>query len=82
MSDLVDYGWAAMWPNGKPKPFILVHTTRSTRRAVCEAVGAMWASEGLTPMQGWRRAYRAGCRVIRVAVTPAFAGRQALKEET
>jgi hypothetical protein len=68
--EIEDHGWAAFWPNGTPHPFILVHTTRSTRREACECVGVSWAREGETPMQGWRRAYRDGCRVIRVIVRP------------
>jgi len=67
-----DYGWAACWPKGTPGPFIIISTASLTRRGACESVGKSWQREGETAMQGWRRAYRAGCRVIRVRITPAF----------
>jgi hypothetical protein len=70
MSDLEDYGWAAYWSDGYPSPFILVHTVSTTRREACEKVGEVWALHGQTPMQGWKRAYRNGCRCIRVVVRP------------
>jgi len=74
MADITDHGWAAFWLYGVPRPFLLVHSTRTTRKASCESVGEMWALPGQTPMQGWRRAYRQGCRVGRVTlrVNPAY----------
>ena len=75
MPDLEDYGWAAYWTNSRPHSFILVHTVSNTRRAVCEKVGEVWALPGQTPMQGWKRAYRNGCRCIRVVVRQFGAGR-------
>lgn len=65
-----DYGWAAYWSNGKPRPFILVHTASSTRKEVCIKVGAVWKHAGESDMQGWRRAYREGCRTTRIVVRP------------
>ncbi|TAV89272.1 hypothetical protein [Rhizobium leguminosarum] len=65
-----DHGWAAYWSNGKPRLFILVHTASSTRKEVCIKVGAVWKHAGETDMQGWRRAYREGCRTTRIVVRP------------
>lgn len=59
--------WSAAWVI-HPTPFILAHTTRSTRAAVIENMGEAWAREGETWRKGWRRAYRAGCRAIKVRV--------------
>jgi len=66
------HGWAACWPDGGIGPILVIGTVALTRRDACERAGEAWAREGETAMQGWRRAYRQGCRVIRVRVTPVF----------
>lgn len=67
-----EYGWACAWTDGRPRPFIIIQTTRSTRSESCECIGTSWKRDGETNMQGWRRAYRQGCRCIRVQVSQAF----------
>jgi len=68
-----EFAWAAAWSNGSPRPFIIASTTRDTRSAVVEAIGESWRRGGETPQQGWKRAYRQGCRIIRVRLVHAFA---------
>lgn len=68
------YAWACVWSNGKPRPFIMAHTTESTRSASQEHLGKVWIKEGETIQEGWKRAYRKGVRCIRVKVLPAFGG--------
>lgn len=80
--EIVEHAWAAFWPSGTPRAFILANTARDTRRASCEAIGKTWAREGGTEMQGWKRAYRAGCRVGRVTLrlNPAYFPHQEPKQ--
>jgi hypothetical protein len=68
-----EYAWAAAWSNGKPYPFIIVGTVGGTRDVPMEHMGAVWRRDGETIRQGWKRAYRQGCRLIRVRVCEAFA---------
>lgn len=63
-----EFAWAPAWTNGSPRPFILVHHIKTTRREACEAMGASWKHPWETDMEGWRRAYRKGARCIRVSV--------------
>ncbi len=73
MTDPIKYqpekAWACVWPNGSPKPFIIVHSTWPSRLWSQSVVGQEWAHIGETERQGWKRAYRAGCRCVRVTVT-------------
>lgn len=62
------FEWAAAWVV-HPTPFVLGHTVRTTRVEVLKFMGATWARDGETWRQGWRRAYREGCRAIRVKVS-------------
>lgn len=62
-----DTGWAAAWVE-HDDPFVMAHTTRNTRAAVIEHMGNAWARDGQTWRQGWKRAYREGCRAVRVRV--------------
>jgi hypothetical protein len=75
-----EFCWAAFCTFGVPRPFILPSGVRSHAALVREHLGEVWAQDGETPSQGWRRAYRAGWRVIRVKVeasTPLSIGREA-----
>lgn len=65
-----EFAWAPAWSNGSPRPFLLVHHVKNTRREACEAMGSSWKRDGETNMDGWRRAYRQGARCIRVSVNP------------
>lgn len=65
------FGWAATTWRGH----LLPHIVRDRRRDVIAEIGVHWQREGETTHQGWRRAYRRGCRIIRVRVTPAFGAR-------
>lgn len=67
-----EFAWACACTQGSPYPFIHENSVRRTR---CESqctLGAVWAREGETFMQGWKRAYRRGWRCIRVKISPAF----------
>jgi hypothetical protein len=71
------YGWAAFHPGGMPEPFIHSGAVRSYAREVRDYIGEAWRRHsGETHAQGWRRAYRAGWRVIRVQISPAGEGEE------
>lgn len=63
--------WACACSDGNPVPFIMAHTVRFTRAESQDYIGSVWRRQGETNRQGWRRAYRNGCRCIRVSVAPA-----------
>lgn len=70
MGDLPsEKAWAAAWIVGHDTPFILAHTTRTTRAQVVEYMGEAWAKTGEGWRAGWKRAYRHGCRAIHVRVS-------------
>ena len=62
--------YACLCTFGIPRPFI--HTTRVSWHAheARAYIGVAWARAGETVQQGWRRAYKAGWRLIRVEVRP------------
>lgn len=61
-----DEGWAIVHTDGKPWPFVIGSTFRTTRSLAITEFGEIWAGEGETPRQGWRRAQKAGARCVRV----------------
>jgi len=69
-----ELAWAAAWSNGSPHPFIITNSVRYTRSAVIEYLGAHWARQDETEGQGWKRAYRQGCRIVRVRIQHATEG--------
>ncbi len=73
--------WAAFCPFGSPRPFIHVGSVRRTRKEVHECIGAGWARAGDVPAQGWKRAYRAGWRAVRVFIDVAPCSVPFAKEE-
>ncbi len=66
-----EYGWACAWLNGRPRPFIMAHTTSRTRTDAQTIIGRAWKRPGEDWRAGWKRAYREGCRCIRVSVSPS-----------
>jgi hypothetical protein len=62
--------WAALAIHGSPRPFLHAGSVRGTRRETQTYIGDAWRHEDETPAQGWKRAYRAGWRAIRVEVAP------------
>ena len=69
-----EFAWAAAWSNWSPRPFIIASSIRDTRSSVVEDIGAHWMRDGQTPQQGWKRAYREGCRIVRVRIQHAIEG--------
>jgi hypothetical protein len=61
--------WAAQAPDwASPPRYLSPNTVRRTRADAQAASGEVWAESGETPAEGWKRAYRAGWRVVRVRV--------------
>lgn len=60
--------WAALCVQGNPRAFLHEGAIRSLRREVQKYIGEAWAQIGETSQTGWRRAYRAGWRAVRVRV--------------
>lgn len=71
MSTYWEPAWAAFCTFGSPRPFIHTGAVNSTRREVQECIGKDFARSGENPAQGWKRAYRAGWRAIRVTIDVA-----------
>ena len=69
-----EFAWAAAWSNGSPRPFIIPSSIRDTKSAVVEHMGQLWARQDETERQGWKRAYRKGCRIVRVRIQHAIEG--------
>lgn len=65
---LIATGWACVATHGKPHPFINQNTVRPFRSEAQECIGQAWMRRDETPEQGWRRAYRAGWRAVRVEI--------------
>ena len=66
---VADQCWAAVAPGDASPPFYIHGATcRRTQAAVREHLGQAWKNEGEDHKRGWRRARRAGWRVIRVEV--------------
>lgn len=60
--------WCAYCTQGRPAPFLHVNTVRDRQAPVRDKIGDFWRREGETLQQGWKRAYRAGWRVVKVKV--------------
>lgn len=59
-------GWAAQW---YPEEGPVIHTVRHTRKEVIEYMADVWRYDtDATTAQSWQRAYRRGCRVVRVEI--------------
>jgi hypothetical protein len=71
-----EFTWAAAWSNGSPRPFILTSTVNSLRSKIVEDIGSIFKRDGETARQGWKRAYRMGCRIIRVRVSYTLASEE------
>lgn len=61
-----DEGWAIVHTDGRPWPFVIGSTFRTTRSLAIVDFGALWAHEGETAMKGWKRARSIGARCVRV----------------
>jgi hypothetical protein len=61
--------WACMCLHGYPHPFIHDASIRSARAEAQSILGEAWAHDDETARQGWKRAYKAGWRCIRVEVS-------------
>lgn len=61
--------WAAFCTTGTPRPFIYADLVRDRQDPIRQYLGNAHAKPSdLDYMQGWRRAYRKGWRIIRVEV--------------
>ncbi len=72
--------WACFATQGvpsHPNPFIAVASVRDIRERSQKYMGGVWANDGETWKEGWRRAHEAGWRCIEVNVS----GRQRSKAE-
>lgn len=68
--------WACMCLHGYPEPFIHDGSIRSSRAESQDFLGVPWAHGSETARQGWKRAYKAGWRCIRVEVRAALSEAQ------
>lgn len=68
MPDYSEFAWAPFYTHGQPVPNIYIGGVARTRRSARESLGKIYAHAGETPMQGWKRAYRIGWRIVRVIV--------------
>jgi len=69
MSNPFYFAWACIAPGWTSPPhYIHTGTVRDRREDAQAEIGEVWALDGETPRQGWKRAYRRGWRCCRVAV--------------
>jgi len=62
--------WAAVATQGSPRPFLHGGSVKMRREDVLRRIGGSWSKEGDASWRnGWRRAYRAGWRVVKVRVS-------------
>lgn len=71
------YGWAVVMPDGTTEQVLLPtelgkHSVSrfGEEQSVQRETGRWW--DPADPAEGWKHAYRAGWRVIRVQISPAF----------
>ena len=64
--------WAAVATQASPRPWIHNGAIYSRRPEACRRIGEAWMyAKDRTWRDGWRRAYRAGWRVVKVTVSIA-----------
>lgn len=66
--------WGVTWEYGwvNPPRMFEVSFQRATLQ---QRVGTSWTRNGETWQQGWKRAYRRGCRTVKISLAPLEDGK-------